>query len=356
MWDVRVFDTITGDYQFTVDAADAYWTTRLNGTSTSQVRVPLRGQGFSSAFSRGLFAVNARTVAVVHTATGVVMSAGFITKTVYDRTDGVLTVNTADIRDLFKQRMGFGVGSWNTTGTLTVTNRTRSGAARAIVSRAMRDGAEPAWALPIDLPTDGSGTITRTWEYYRFLTMHDLLVEIEDTGAEVWFDPYLSGGNLRWATRVGAPYTSGTADLPISPNDTAASGVKVTTDGSQQLTGVIYGGNGTEADTLTAWAGEGPYTIPIRDAYRTQKDVDQLAQLQRVADADFAEHRDPTVQWTLTVDMNGDVTPAQVRPGRILRTITKGDEWIPDGITEQRVIGVSGTLDSTVTPEVQAYG
>ncbi|MEQ6899469.1 hypothetical protein, partial [Microbacterium sp. KR10-403] len=221
---------------------------------------------------------------------------------------------------------------------------------------AMRDGEEPTWALPIDLPDDGTGAFTRTWPYYGFPTMEDCLAEVEDEGVEVFFDPYISSGSLRFQTRVGNPVKYGGFELPVTVPESAVTGLHVKEDGSSQLTGVIYAGNGTDVDQLTAYAGHGPYTIPIRDAYRAAKDIKSTAQLQRIADADLAAHYSPVVQWSFGVRLDDTVTAAMVKPGRVLHMHVNGDEWIPDGLVDQRVIGLSGDLTQNVTLEVQANG
>lgn len=350
-----IYDTVTGAEQFRVEPSAASWAAKLDGTGQGSLSVLLRGQGISRSVARGLFRGNARLVAHVDE-NDTVVAAGMMLTPKYSRDVGAVTVQWVDIRDLMRQRMGFGVGSWNTSGTLTVTNRSLSGAVRAIVSRAMRDGAELTWGLPIDLPADGAGSFSRTWPFYAFATMDDCLREVEDEGGEIYFDPYLSGSTLRFATRVGKPITGGAIDLPVTAPQTRVLGLEVTEDASKQLTGVIYGGNGTDVKQLTAWAGHGPYTIPIRDAYRSQKDIKSVAQLQRIADADLADHFDPVVQWSFGVRLAAPVTAAHVKPGRLLRMDVQGDEWIPDGLTTQRVIGVSGDLTDTVKVEVQAYG
>ncbi|MEQ6899289.1 hypothetical protein, partial [Microbacterium sp. KR10-403] len=173
-----VFDTITGapllDVSSLVSAGS--WSSKIDGSGQGSVTVRLREQPITRSTARDLFRANARMVAHVDDDDTVAAAGMFLTPD-YDRDAGAVTCQWTDIRALFAQRMGFGVGSWGPSGTLTVTGRSRSGAVRAIVSRAMRDGEEPTWALPIDLPDDGTGAFTRTWPYYGFPTMEDCLAE-----------------------------------------------------------------------------------------------------------------------------------------------------------------------------------
>jgi len=355
MFETRIFDTISGAHLLTVEPSDASWAAKLDGSGQGSITVPLRGQGIPRATARDLFRANARCVAHVDES-GTVIAAGLLLRPDYSRDDGSVTIGWVDIRHLIDQRLGFGVGSYGPGGDLTVTSKSRSGAARALLSRALHDGTEPQWELPIDLPSDSSGSFTRTWRHYEFATMNDGLEEIEAEGVEVYFDPYLSSGSLRWATRVAAPIALGGFDLPVTSEASSVVGLHVKSDGSKQLTGVIYSGNGAGSKKITAWAGHGPYTIPIRDAHRTADTVKTVAQLQRIADADLAEHFYPVEQWSFGVRLDETVKAAAVKPGRLLRMDVRGDEWIPDGMYTQRVVGVSGDLTQTVTPEVQAYG
>jgi len=354
MFETRIFDTISGDHLLTVEPSAASWASKLDGSGQGSVTVPLRGSGISQATARDLFRANARMVAHVDEA-GTVAAAGMFLKPTYDRTSGNVTVSWVDVRELMRQRLGFGVGSFGPGGTLTVTTRSFSGAARAIISRAMHDGTEAQWALPIDLPTNSSGTFTRTWRYYEFPTMDDCLRELEDEGAEIFFDPYISSGSLRFATRVGAPYSTGGFDLPVTAEDSRVTDLTVTEDGSKQLTGVIYAGTGQGVDTKTNYAGHGPYTIPIRDAYRSAKDIKNVTQLGRIATADLDGHFSPLVQWSFGVQLDG-VPVAALKPGRVLRMDVRSDDWIPAGLYTHRVVGVSGDLTDNVKVEVQANG
>lgn len=351
-----VFDTITGNPLLPINPDSARWAAKIDGSATCTFTHKVQGSGLGKANARDLFRPNARLVA--HTdENDNVAAAGLMMRPKYTRNTGKIDVTCVDIRDLTRQRMGFGVGSWGPSGTLTVTNRSLSGAVRAIVSRWMRDFSQPSWMLPIDLPPDGSGSFSRKWDYYGFPTIDDMLSEVEAEGVEVYFDPYIhTDGSLRFQTRVGAPIVGGSFPLSVTAAGSPVTDLQVELDGSKQLTGVLYGGNGTEADTVTAWAGGGPFTIPIRDAYRSAKDVKSVAQLTRIAVADLAEHRDPVEQWSFNVRLGGPVNIGHVRPGRLLDLSVYGDSWIPDGTYRHRVISVSGDLKETVQLEVQSYG
>ena len=354
VWSFQVHETMTGLLRLTVEPSEGSWTRRLNGGGQGQHKFVLRGGDLSPAVARDLFRPNASTLAVLWD--GVPVYAGVIVSTTYDRAAGVLTVSHAELRMIWAQRLTFGVSNY-VDGDLTVTNRNLSGAARAVIARGMAWGT--IWQLPVDLPADGSGTFSAQWKRYQCLTIEDLLAQLESEGCEIDFRPYLTGaGVLRWQTRIGAPgITSGAFDLPITPDGTAVVDLTVTTDGARQVTGAFFVGNGTEADMLTAFStGLGALTIPVRDAYRSAKDVTSVTQLTRLAVAEVQANWLPVTQWSFAVTLGDYVSPTSLLPGVVVAMDARGDDWIADGKLSQRVIGLSGDMTLKVKPEVQPYG
>lgn len=354
MFSAHIHDTLSGAHLLSVRVQDLSWSSKLDGSAAPSAAIPVRSLGIPRAVSRDLFRANARTL-VVADEFGTVAAAGVMLTPKYDLSAGTVSVQTVDVREFLRQRLGLGVDQWGPSWNLTVTGRSLSGAARAIIRRGVAEGG-PFWNLPVDLPPDGSGSFTRTWPFYGFATLDDMLREVEAEGAEVFFDPYLTGGSLRWAARVGSPIVGASFDLTVTAPGSRVVGLTVTEDGSKQLTGVIYAGNGMDADKVTAYAGSGPYDIPIRDAYRSMIDVRDPAQLGRIAAAELARYRNPLVQWSFSVQLDDTVRAEHVKPGRLLRMDVRRDDWIPDGVYTQRVIGASGGTGNRVSVEVQAYG
>lgn len=357
MFRTMIFETVTGAPQLEVKSAGADWSSKLDGSGTVEITIKIRESNIPRGTARDLLQDNARMIAIVDEY-DTVIAAGVILRTRYHRPTGRLIVQCVDIREVFRQRLPYGVLVWNSAGSLTVTDRTYAGVVRAALYRGMGSGENPAWELPINLPPDeGPGSFTKTWHYYDFTIIDDILRELEDEGVEIFFDPYLSSGNLRFRTRVGKPYAGDSIiELPVVAPESRVGDLEVTIDGAKRLTGVIYAGTGSEADTKVAGAGHGPYNIPIRDAFRSAKDVKSTAQLQRIADADLAEHFDYIVQRSYTVRLGDPVFAAQLKPGNFIRMDIQGDEWLADLRTTQRILSVSGGLDETVRVESQSYG
>ena len=354
MWHLWSHDARTGDPQLEMFPSGGSWERRLNGGDSWSADIPLRKQGIDPATARALLQPNNRMLSVRRGDD--LVAGGCIETTVYKRTDGLVSPSVVSPRVILRNRLTFNLNNY-VGGDLKITSRSASGAARAILSRAMQ-WAE-SWILPIDLPADGAGDFSADWKNYQILTIDDLLQQVEDEGNEVDFLPYLTGGQLRFQTRVGAPISSGSTDLPVTAPESPVTDLQVTFDGSKQLSGVFYAGAGSEKDMVTnfAWFIDGPGMVN-RDASRTdQKDVRDPAKLAKIAMADLVAHRAPIEQWSFNIQVSDELPPSRIRPGTVLRMDVRGDDWIPDGVYTHRVIAISGTFGSdTVKVEVQPHG
>lgn len=355
MWSYAIHDTRTGAHLMEVHPSACSWTRRLTGTGTGSVSFPLLDS--ATAIPRGtirdLLKPTARTL-VVKWGTHVAF-AGMVTDTSYARDTGVVTANVTEIRTLFVKRMTGGVNQYGSAWNFSYSGRSAAGAARAILTRAMAPSSE--WELPIDLPANGSGSLSRQVDFYETMTISDLLQEVEDqSGTTVDFRPYLASGVLRWEARtVGASQTFGVSDLPVSPAESRVTGLTVKMNGTKQVTGVLALGNGTGEDMITAYAptgGSGATEIPVRDEKREAKDLKTTSGLQRFADAEYAKWSHVREQMSFKVRLGGDLTPIDVQPGRLLRMDVRRDPWLPDGVRQQRVIALAGDMGLGVTPEV----
>lgn len=352
MWSFSVHDTLTGEKLAPVEVSSGRWG-RAPGSSSGEHTfqmldpdMPIR-----DAVARRLMTPNACSLVVaLH---GVPMHAGLVISAKYRRTQGTGTLRHVDIRELFKERLTFGVTSYPL-GDLTLTGKNLSGLVRGILQRALFTYGGN-WGLPVDLPADGSGSndlVVKNWEW---ATIEDLLKRVEKLGATIDFDPYFdSNGGLRWRTRVGTPTLSGAQhEWVVTADDSPVVDLEVDLNGSQQLSGCFYMGKGAEADMRFGEAGfiGGP-SIPVRDAARSAKDVSDVAKLNQMALTDLQANRSPKVEWSfsLVIDESWDAT--QIKPGARLKLWTYGDPFIEDGATDLVVTGVSGDMSSILRPEV----
>jgi hypothetical protein len=210
------------------------------------------------------------------------------------------------------------------------------------------------WAYPIDLPADGVGTFSQTWEFWKKLTIADLLKQIEDEGYEILFRPYLTAARqLRYEVLVAPRVSTGTNVFHLQATESPLSGVHYKESGAEQITGGQGTGTGSGQDQPVAWAGGPPYLIPIRDAQRQFPDLEG-ARLQAATNAWFAENRDVQSQWTVKAFTASDEYPAtQAAVGQGWQLESAKHPVFPKGRHAVRVISASGSWSNQINVEVQ---
>jgi hypothetical protein len=354
MFELWTHDSITGNERGRVFPAEAgaQWSTNIGGTGTCSFRFVVNDAetGMGTGAIATTFQTNARMFSLREGSE--VMGAWKIEDWDYDQDAGIVTVTGVELRNEAAWRMTYGVSGY-TSGTLAVAARSYPGAVRAILARFMQWSAD--WAYPIDLPPDGAGPFSATWEFWKKFTIEDLLKQIEDEGYEVFLRPYLSGTQLRFDTMVAPRVQTFMSYFHLQAEDSPLGGVHLKVSGSGQITGGQGVGNGTGQDQATAWAGGGPFLIPIRDAKKEFPDLEG-ARLQAATDAWFASVRNPTVQWTVGKFTVSDQYPAaHAATGRGWQLESKGHPVFVDGVHPVRVIASSGSFSNVITTEVQ-YG
>lgn len=355
MWTFQVHETITGRPLLVVEPSEGDWR-RAMGAGSGRHVIQLRDQEspFPPSVAQQIAEANATTFVVAWS--GVPVYAGLIDRAVYSFASGRLTLNHVEgFRALLRERHTFGVSTYGA-GNLIVSNRSASGVVHAILQRGIFDWGA-TWRLPVDLPADTAGGYSFPWYNYEWNRIDDLLDQIEKMGFEIDWRPYFdAAGYLRWETRVGSPLGGALFEFPVTVDESAVSKLDVTVDGTRQLTGCFYMGKGSEADMRRGEAGfvDGP-GIPVRDGALSAKDVENTDVLNQMAMAELVKHRSATTQWdfTLTSDAKNPIDFAALTTGVTLRLPTYGDEFIPDGLNPMRLIGLSGDMTHTVTPEVQ---
>lgn len=350
MWRFFIHDTMSGVCLVEVFPSAGSWTRRLNGQGGGSHTFVLTDvlTGFDRSTWRSLLAPNARTLTVCWGE--VPVYAGVVLKSTYNRDSRTVSVDHSEIRTLMKNRLTFGVQDY-TSGDLTITAKSGSGAVRAITQRSVQWSSD--WALPIVHSADGVGQISKTWRWYEVVTIEDCLGEIEKEGWEIDFYPtFDSTRKLSHVVRVGKPITGNLIDFNMTAASMPVTDLSVVTDGASQLTGVFVTGNGTGVDIVSGWAGNSGSTgIPIRDAPRSGNSEQSVAALTRIAEAYLADWDLPIEQWSFSLNLHGE-SPLSVRPGEQVKFITRADPWIVDADRVFRVVAISGNMSLSVKPEV----
>ena len=349
-------DAITGDERERVTAKAAEqgtsWSMNISGTGecTFVFVVEDTDDGLTLAKVRSLFAPNSTLLSLRWGETAVI-GAWKVEDWDYDEDKSTVTVTGPELRNEANWRLTYGVSVF-LQGTLTVTNRSASGAVRAILARFMQWS--PEWAYPIDLPADGAGTISAMWEYWKKFTIADLLKQIEDLGYEIVLRPYLTAGRqLRYQVLVAPAVSSGTSYFHLQSADSPLSGVHYQESGAEQVTGGQGIGTGSGEDQPVKWAGGGPYPIPIRDAKQDFPDLEG-DQLQNATNAWVASRKKVQSQWSVGSFTASDEYPAtHASIARGWQLDSKGHRVFPDGPHSLRVIAASGSWSNQISTEVQ---
>lgn len=354
-WSYWIHDTMTGNPLIQVHPSACSGTSRLTGKGDATVTfaldgtsIPLPWQGYTTPTSRTLVKQRDRPGQ-----DPIVQFAGYFLEPEYERDAASVTVDVKELRQLLDVRV-FGAahlvasdpGSWE----LRITNRSVSGAVRAILTRAIDYSLESA--LPVDLPADGAGSYSREFHAWDQITTADALADIEAMGYEVYLRPYKTGGKLRYQVVVAQEVTLGAVrDLPAMTPESPVVGLRVRFPGADQLTGVVAVGKGTGPDTKLRGAALNPGGIPARDSKISAKDIEDETQLQAIADAAMAEASSVTEDVSFSVRLADPVDAGWVLPGTRLRLDMTGDPGWP-GVHTKRVIAVRWDMTDTVTPEV----
>jgi hypothetical protein len=352
-WSFNIYNTQSGAHALTLPEPSAgEWNTRLSGKGRGRHAFPLYGAGVSRADIREFTTGNKYTI-TQEWGTHVVY-AGVIQRPTYTKKTRTLEVASGELRGAYlNDRMLFGVDAYLPNDPiLTVSGRSHSGAARAVLGLAT---STPGFALPIDLPADGSGGFSADWLHSERLKVEDHLQQVEDDGCEIYLRPYKSGSALRFETVVGSPgvQIGSATSIDLAGDDSPVLDLQVYTDYVKQMTGVLaFGTGGASAPTAYAPLSGYPGGIGIRDTWMTFSDISDVTRLQDAANNTYAFLHVPTevMSFGLHVYPGG---PAFAAPGRLLEVTSTGDEYILDGPYTKRVVGLRGDLGLTVTPEVQ---
>ncbi|WP_144834111.1 hypothetical protein [Microbacterium sp. BH-3-3-3] len=362
-WSIWVHDLKTGapiaPLTVKLGAQGDSWSTGTSGNGTSTTTIVMDEEDpWTPAYTASLLKPNDRMIVRWWGVNGgadpgdAPMYAHKIEDWAYSLDGDTITVTSVDLLGETKWRMIGGADS-DKHLTLTVTNRTPSGAVAQVMARMMQWS--PDWQYPLDLPADAPGTFKGgPWVFWEGRSMGEILDEIRKrAGVEIYLRPYATAsGGIRFQVRVGSPVTIGGANFNLLADESPLSGITYRVDGAQQVTGLLGLGNGTGEDQETAHQ-DGTVKIAIRD---TKKSFDDLTgdALQEAVDTYYYANVDPIIQWDIgAFTIGGGYEPEHSAPGRVFNVELYGNPVIPDGVHTLRVINVSGDNGPQLKPEVQ---
>lgn len=347
-WTYSIYETATGEFRADVEVSAATWETGLTGQGRASHTIPLFNQGMTASFVREQTTGNKYTIVQKWGST--VVYAGVIQRTRYVRSTRSVVVDSAELRVAYMDsRMTYGVFSYDPSHVaLTITDKSHSGAARAVINECVFDDAD-YWELPIDLPADGSGSFSATWMKSERLTWEDHLAQIEADGCEIFFRPYLSSGSLRWDTIVESKVSFGSTTT-VSFDDELED-FEVTVDYAREMTGVLgFGKGGTGADAYGYSPGDGAAQISVRDTWVDFPDLSGARLVNATEALDYLGY--PVEQWSFGISVYPS-GPATVLPGRVLSFTISGDNYLANDTYVKRVVALRGDAGTMVRAEVQ---
>jgi hypothetical protein len=288
---------------------------------------------------------------------GIIIYAGFITGYSVDRDAGSVSVTHEDIYSLFSRRVMADILS---DGVQTRPALAYASASRAmLMKQAIYQGQNDAsrFNLPIVLPSDASGSWTRSYDPWNLPTVASILDDITSTEnpPDMDLNPrWTDSGSIEWVMLAG-DLTSGTwswaLDVPLS----TASNLKVRRDGSGMANRIAAVGEGSEKKMLLSVAdGSGTSDFLPLDKVISYKDEKVQADLAARARADLAKFSRATEQVSMDVGMDADFSVNQLSLGGTVNWHLKDDLFLAPGWRSSRLIEYSGDLSGIVHLEFQS--
>jgi len=364
MWSFGIYDLLTGNSLDDVFPAAGSWRTSSTAVGSGQHKFQLRDEATKvpRSVARDLFQDWSRVLVVMDD--GVPVYAGIILRTEYDKDTGVLTVDHSELRLIYSKRHAYGVDEYNSTAQIQVVGKSMSGLLLAVIKTASYRPVPGNWTLPMRFPADSAGAISKTWFHYQLMKAEDMITEVGRMAGAVDFylQPKLDvNGKLFWDVILGSPKLPGAIiDAPTNVPEPVITGLREVKDAARRLTGALMVGKGSEMDIRVGKAGATVTpTIPYLDDSRSAKATDVQAELNSLATAEMGVHEFPVAQYefklTHAFDAGGEelFKLSDCVPGARVLVENRDDEWLDDGQKTFYVLGVSGDMSRTVTPEVQ---
>lgn len=356
MWKAVSVDTITGVPVSRIPIADASWNRALSARGDGSVTVALDNDGleaFSLVQLRDVFAHWRRTIVLEWD--GVPKYAGVIVGRPYPKLGNKLTLSLSDLWSIFDRRVAVdrthpNFEQWK----VTYSSTSLETLAKRAVQRGTTGSSAPDISLPITLPADVAGSLSRTYYGYHAQTVGDVLRGLITEGVDVDFEPRWVGGNLNYLMRVGNPLAGSLRELHVTAPEGGVSDFGEASDGQRMANNSILIGEGSEQDMLIRSNRNLTSNLPLLDRIVSMKDVSTAAQAAAIANRGLVDYEFQTTEWSFKALMSGDAS--SLRIADTARLHFGGDAWIADGPHDRRIVSMSGSLSEAVTISVQPTG
>lgn len=362
-WSVSLVDTVTGKNRQRIhDLPSSFtWERVLNGGGAGRATYELGDR--EKYFEVVNFATTtplAKTLVLSWEDHAVY--AGVIQGREYDRVTRRLTINHRDIWSLFP---GWPLATTNgrsvnmgdhslpgNGGTLSLASLAKH------VMLAAQNAMPAGRRMPIDTPPDAAGPHRLPLNGYGLPTVRDELQKLMDRngGPDVDMQPFWDElGQLRYQMRAGS-LTAGSWEWNTIAEDSGVNGLSYSDDASKVANRVFAIGEGQERDMKLRTASSGSATYPMLGREVSHKSENDIGVLDSRADEYLRTYAAPTQQRKFTVPVDGDPDVVALRLGGTARYWVDGDEFMPTGWYQDRVVQFSGDLSNSVALGLQQIG
>ena len=354
---VWVCDTITGQRLNVIPVTDFTWSRCFNDGSSGSATIPVNDSMVKKLDLRSL--IVERTNTLVYEVGPVVVAAGVIDGTSYDKDAGTLRVDHSDIWSILADRMAVPHGVPNImTATLSYGPLSLGTIAKRLVQEVISPG---GWySLPIVFPADVAGTSTRSFYGYTMELVTDSLKNVmeSDGGPDIDFAPrWSSSGSLEWVMRAAPGLSTSSAwEYNLDAPKPAALKVSATTDTSRFTNNAYAAGEGTEKNTKVRSNPVADHSRPAAEGVTSFKGVKSLGVLGELAVERSRALSVPTRQYSMSVLKSDSLNITGMGLGDTIRIMSAADPWMPPGLSSHRLIKFSGSLGPEVKLEFQPTG
>ncbi|MGO2110501.1 MAG: hypothetical protein ACTH31_02695 [Pseudoclavibacter sp.] len=223
------------------------------------------------------------------------------------------------------------------------------------LTRAFESDSDPRWALPFQESYVESGSVRLDVWNHELRTVDRIVNDQIAKSDAVWLELYptrLPDRSLAWTPRLGRDSPS--EQSFVAPADPDFVDVQWTEDASEQLTGVIVAGEGSDEDMLVGIAGQrstNPYRGPHLDRVFFKKNLAKQSDLDAYAAQMRNTYERPTFEVQLTLRANR-LWPTQMLMDVLNLAITD-DPMIDPAPRRYRVVGMTGDHTDIYKLELQ---
>lgn len=364
---VFVVDTITGDRLAEIAVTAFSYKRVMNQEGSGSATVMLGDSRNDGLDLRSLLRSVRRSL--VYEGNFGAVYFGIITRTTYNRADQSLTIEHKDLWWMMARRMAVDHGPNNAEKTVLNYGPTSF---RTIIKRLLQEVMFPSrswYALPILLPPDEAGTVSRTYYGYNFATVADAIRDLieADGGPNVDFQPSWNGEQVQLELRAGS-LTGSIWDYTLDAPEPGIYDVQRVEDAESTTTNAYSLGEGTEKNMLVRSEPNLDPTMPAIEKTESYKDISKPAELSALALGRIRSQAGSTVQVSASIRKDGEPGPNggfvtglptvdQLRLGDTFTLNSFSDPWLPTGKTNYQLIEFSGALgDPMVKLQFQETG